>query len=256
MGLKNLVVSEKHGIVKIVLNNPPLNTLDMTVLKELAQVISSFGTGKKTKVIVITGQGKSFSAGADVKKMVDMSPKEAEDFSWSGQWVFNKLENVSKPVIAAVNGYAFGGGCELALACDWIYAAESAEFGQPEITLGIIPGWGATLRLPRRIGETQAKQLIFTGKIIDAKEAYQIGLVNKIFSDESFTEEVEKESKKLANLSPFMLEAARESIEKHVRPLSEYAKERRLFSLCFKTYDQKEGMRAFLEKRKPKFEGR
>lgn len=226
-------------------------TLDTEQLDILANHISALDKDDKVKVVIITGLEKCFCAGADIKKMKDMSEKKAMEFSQKGQETFRALETMSKPVIAAVNGYAFGGGCELALACDWIYAAESAEFGQPEITLGIIPGWGATRRLPKRVGIAQAKELILTGKIIDAKEAYRIGLVNQVFPDKSFMEEVEKVAKELANLSSLMLFQAKKAIA-----CSDYTSERYLFSGCFGTHDQKEGMRAFLEKRKPKFEGR
>lgn len=258
---------KQSGIAKIILENPSLKlyTLDTKELDELACHVSALDKDEKVKAVIITGVGKCFCAGADIKKMKDMSPTEAMELSRKGQETFRAIETMNKPVIAAVNGYAYGGGCELALACDWIYAAESddptegAKFGQPEITLGIIPGWGATWRLPERVGIAQAKELIFTGKIIDAKEAHRIGLVSKVFPDKNFMDEVEKVAKELAGLSPLMLNKVKRlvgtkydnALRVHIAGLNERAE----FGQCFETDDQKEGMSAFLEKREAKFKG-
>lgn len=250
---KYLTIRVEGGVAKIILDRPPFNTLDIELLDELINRIVALEKDKSIKVVIITGQGRSFSVGADIGNMKDMSQKEAKEFSRKGQETFRAIETMTKPVIAAVNGYALGGGCELALACDWIYAAEreSTLFSQPEIKLGIIPGWGGTRRLPRRIGIGRAREMIFTGEIIDAKEAHRIGLVNKIFPDKNFMKEVEKVAKELADLSPLILYQAKVALT-----CSNYVSERYLFGDCFKTYDQKEGIRAFLRKRKPKFEGR
>ncbi len=260
LNCKNLIFRESIGtdigIGEIVLNKPP-NTLDVEILDRIMKEIPRIEDNERIKVVIITGQGKSFCAGANIKRMKDMSELEAIEFSAKGQDIFRAIETMSKPVIAAVNGYAFGGGCELALACDWIYAAESAQFGQLEIKVGITPGWGATWRLPERVGMAQAKELIFTGEIIDAREAHRIGLVNKIFPNQDFMDEVEKVAKELAGLSPLALRTAKEVVgAKYPLPYMVHSNERVNFARCFGTHDQKEGMNAFLEKREANFKGK
>ena len=207
--------------------------------------------------VIITGEGKAFVAGADIKEMLGKNPIEARKFTQLGQDVFRDIENMNKPVIAAVNGFALGGGCELALTCDLIIASENAKFGLPEVGLGIHPGFGGTQRLPRLIGKAKAKELIFTGEMLDAKEAQRIGLVNMVTSSERLLEEVKAIASKIATKAPIAIQLAKSAINKGCdmdlnRGL---AYEVESVAMTFSTKDSKEGMKAFTERRKPKFKG-
>ena len=183
MEFKNLSLTQDGRVAIVAINRPKaLNALNTEVLLELDAIIDELEKNPEVYVIVLTGEGKAFVAGADIEEMKDMTPDEARKFAELGSRVFKKLEIINKPVIAAVNGYALGGGCELAMACDIIIAGEQAKFGQPETGLGITPGFGGTQRLPRIVGTKRAKEIIFTGEIIGAEEAYRIGLVNKVVS--------------------------------------------------------------------------
>jgi enoyl-CoA hydratase len=257
---KNIEVKIEKGIATITINRPKaLNALNTETLEELKNVLEVLQNDDGVKVIVITGAGeKAFVAGADISEMKDMSVFEAKKFAELGQKVFRKIELMKKPVIAAVNGYALGGGCELALACDIRIASRNAKFGQPEVGLGIIPGFGGTQRLPRIVGVSKAKELIYTGDMIDAEEALRIGLISKVVEQDKLLEEAYGIAKKIMSKGLVAVSLAKEAINKslEVDIDSGMEYEANAFAMCFGTQDQKEGMAAFLEKRAPKFEGR
>ncbi|WP_043884305.1 short-chain-enoyl-CoA hydratase [Caldanaerobacter subterraneus] len=260
MEYKNIEVKIEKGIATITINRPKaLNALNTETLEELKNVLEVLQNDDGVKVIVITGAGeKAFVAGADISEMKDMSVFEAKKFAELGQKVFRKIELMKKPVIAAVNGYALGGGCELALACDIRIASRNAKFGQPEVGLGIIPGFGGTQRLPRIVGVSKAKELIYTGDMIDAEEALRIGLISKVVEQDKLLEEAYGIAKKIMSKGLVAVSLAKEAINKslEVDIDSGMEYEANAFAMCFGTQDQKEGMVAFLEKRAPKFEGR
>lgn len=254
MEYKNLNVEIKKNIGWLKMNRPEaLNALNAETLTELDNAIESLYNDDAVNVIVITGEGKAFVAGADIAEMKDMDALQARKFSQTGQSVFAKVENIEKPVIAAINGFALGGGCELAMACDIRIASEKAKFGQPEVGLGVIPGFAGTQRLARICGIGKAKELIFTGDMIDAAAAEKIGLVDKVVPPESLTEEVEKLAKKIAGNGPVAVRMAKNVINRgmdcNLQAGSYYEAE--AFGLCFSSGQPKEGMDAFLEKRKP-----
>ncbi|HBT48373.1 MAG: Enoyl-CoA hydratase/carnithine racemase [Caldanaerobacter subterraneus] len=260
MEYKNIDVKKEEGIATIKISRPKaLNALNTETLEELENVLEVLQNDEGVKVIVITGaEEKAFVAGADISEMKDMSVFEAKKFAELGQKVFRKIELMKKPVIAAVNGYALGGGCELALACDIRIASRNAKFGQPEVGLGIIPGFGGTQRLPRIVGVSKAKELIYTGDMIDAEEALRIGLISKVVEQDKLLEEAYGIAKKIMSKGLVAVSLAKEAINKslEVDIDSGMEYEANAFALCFGTQDQKEGMAAFLEKRAPKFEGR
>lgn len=248
---------EAVGILTI--NRPKaLNALNTEVLDALDILLDKI-EDDGIKALVITGSGeKAFVAGADISEMSDMGTLEARAFSQKGNRVFSKLENFRVPVIAAVNGFALGGGCELALSADIRYASENAKFGQPEVGLGIIPGFGGTQRLSRTVGMAKAKELIFSGNIIDANEAEKIGLVNKVVPQEELLETAMTYANKVAKQAPLAVEFGKkvmnDGINLDLRHALDYEAES--FGSLFSTEDQKEGMYAFMEKRKAKFESR
>lgn len=251
----------KEGIGIITISRPEkLNALNRQVLVELEDLIMNhIKDNVEVKVVILTGEGdKSFVAGADIETMSEMNSREGLKFSDHGHKVLNLIENLEQPVIAAVNGYALGGGCELALACDIIYASENAKFGQPEVKLGIIPGFGGTQRLVRAVGPIKAKELIFTGKMISAQEAKEIGLVADLFSQGELMEKVKEVAKAIIQNGLIAVSQAKRVINYGKEaPLSTALEvEKQAFSALFDTEDQKEGMKAFLEKRKPNFKNR
>ncbi|MEM1538724.1 MAG: enoyl-CoA hydratase-related protein [Candidatus Nezhaarchaeales archaeon] len=256
----SIIYDKRDGIAKITINRPQaLNALNPEVIHEIKRALEDAAGSNDVRVLIITGSGeKAFSAGADIKWMSNCTPLEALTFSQLGQSVLRMIEELDKPVIAAVNGYALGGGCELALACDLVIASENARFGQPEINVGIIPGWGGTQRLTRLVGVKKAKELILTGDVIDAKEAEKLGIVNKVVPREKLMEEAEALAKKLAEKTPIGLRMAKaainKSLETSLKDGLDY--EARLFGLLFTTEDAKEGLKAFLEKRKPTYKGK
>lgn len=260
MPYEMIELTQKDEIALITINRPKaLNALNRKVLEELGDALTRFEQDKASKVCVITGAGeKAFVAGADIAEMADLTPLEAERFCRVGQEVFLKIEAIEKPVLAAVNGFALGGGTELVLACDLVYASEKARFGQPEINLGIIPGFGGTQRLPKVIGVRRAKEWIYSGDMVDAKTAMAFGLVNAIFPAEKLMDEVEAVAKKLASKPPFALGQAKKAIEKgFVLDLhTGSVLEREAFAMTFASEDRNEGIQAFLEKRKPVFQGK
>ncbi|HEX9916812.1 MAG TPA: enoyl-CoA hydratase-related protein [candidate division Zixibacteria bacterium] len=246
------MVEDSIAIVKI--NRPDaLNTLNRDVLQELEEVFRKLGDDDKVKVVIITGEGKAFVAGADIAQMKDMSGMQAREFSKLGQQVFGLIESLEKPVIAAVNGFALGGGSELALACDIRIASDKAKLGQPEVNLGIIPGFAGTQRLSRLIGPSNAKMLIYTGDIIDAQTALHYGLVNKVVPGEELMKEALELARKIISKGPNAIKFAKGVINKGIQAdlLTGSSYEMEAFSLCFSTGEAKEGMSAFLEKRKP-----
>lgn len=259
MAYKNIILEKKDAVGIIKINRPKaLNALDKETISELLKSVEELEKDKKIKIAILTGEGKAFIAGADIKQMKDMDPLDAKEFAKLGHSLPNKIENSHLPFIAAVNGYALGGGCELMMACDICIASKNAKIGQPEINLGIHPGFGGTQRLPRIIGLFKAKELLLTGRNIDAQEAYEIGLVNKIVDDEKLLEEVEKLASGISGKSAVQIAFIKELVNKgsHIDLKSACELEISYFSTSFSTHDQKEGMNAFLEKRKPIFKGK
>lgn len=256
---ENLLVEITEGIGTVSINRPKaLNALNTETLSQLQQVFRDLEGDPAVRVVILTGAGdRAFVAGADILEMKDMSCLEAVRFSEFGHATLAQIEGLAKPVIAAVNGFALGGGLEIALACDFVFASEKAKFGLPEVTLGIFPGWGGTQRLPRLIGKARAKELILTGSMISAEEAREWGIVNRIFSAESLLEETRKVAKKIASNGPIAVQLAKTTIDQaHDLPLAAGSHMAAVsFGNCFTTKDQKEGMTSFLEKRKPQFTG-
>lgn len=252
---ERIKVERKEKIGIIILNRPDaMNALDTKMFQELGDALIGLGKDNRTKVIIITG-GKNFCAGADINELKEMHPVEAEVFSRLGHNVFDLLENTGKPVVAAINGYALGGGCELALACDIRIAGDNAKFGQPEVNLGLIPGFGATQRLTRLVGIGWAKELILSGRTIDVIEAESIGLVNSVVDDDKVMDKAEEMAKALAQKSPLAIKMAKNLINKNLDIKKGLEVETISFSECFASEDHVEGINAFLEKRKPKFKG-
>jgi enoyl-CoA hydratase len=235
-----------------------LNALNAETLRALADAIASLRARAGLGCVIVTGAGdKAFVAGADIAAMSQMSQPEAQTFAELGQSTFAALEMLEVPVIAAVNGFALGGGCELALACDFIYAGSHAKFGQPEVKLGVVPGFGGTQRLSRRVGLGFARELIYTGKIIGPEEALRIGLVNAVYPRAELIDKVMETAKAMVAVGPRALAAAKQVITRGFDlPLSAaIAEEARAFAGCFGP-EQREGMEAFLTKRPPRFPGR
>lgn len=253
----NLLVSHRERVGIIQLNRPEvLNALNSELMDELVRALQGFDADATIGCIVMTGNEKAFAAGADIKQMANAGVVEMMSSPFIGYW--DALQNISKPIVAAVSGYCLGGGCELAMACDIIVAAENAQFGQPEINLGIIPGAGGTQRLTRAVGKSVAMDMILTGRRLSAQEALQFGLVARVFPTASYLEESIALATEIANKAPLALRMAKESINRAFEgTLAEgILFERRAFNLLFATEDQKEGMAAFIQKRKPSWKGR
>jgi len=258
MTYENLIIEKQEGIATLTINRPEvLNALNTETLKELKKAFCELDSDAEVKVIILTGTGKAFVAGADISEMRPLNAAQGREFGLLGQKVFTSVENLSKPVIAAVNGFALGGGTELALSCDLIYASEKAKFGQPEVGLGVTPGFGGTQRLPRRVGTAMAKELIYTGRMIRADEAKAIGLANKVVAPEALMEEVMGLAQEIASKGQVSVRMAKTAINRgmDVDINSALTIEADAFGLCFASSDQKEGMAAFVEKRKPEFTG-
>ncbi|AJH01600.1 crotonase [Clostridium beijerinckii] len=257
--MENIKVKEESGISIICIDRPKsLNALNTQTLKELGQVITDISERKDIYTVIITGSGeKAFVAGADITEMKSKSAIEGREMAKLAQKIFSNIENMPQVVIAAVNGYALGGGCELSMACDIRLASTNAKFGQPEVGLGIIPGFAGTQRLPRLVGKGIAKELIFTTDMIDAKEAYRIGLVNKVYEQEELIQKAIELAQKIMKKGLFAVSLAKSAINNGLNMDTEsaYAFEADLFGLCFSTDDQTEGMSAFIEKRKALFKG-
>ena len=260
MDYENLLYETVERITIITINRPKsLNALNYKTLKELEEALTGAQKDPETKVVLITGAGeKAFIAGADLNELALLNPISGKEVAEKGQVLFSFLENLGKPTIAVVNGFALGGGTELALACTMRVASPNAKFGLPEVGLGIMPGYGGTQRLSRLVGEGRAMEIILSAEAIDAQEAYRIGLVNKIFAKESLLEEARKFAQKFAQKGGIALRHAMEAIHQGLDlPLEKGFKlEASLAGLNWATEDAKEGTRAFLEKRKPIFKDR
>lgn len=260
MAYENILFTVEDGVATITFNRPKaLNALNGALLFELSQALGEVAANEEIRVLILTGAGeKSFVAGADITELATFGPLQAKMFAQQGQAIISTLQSLSIPVIAAVNGFALGGGSEMALACDFIYASENANFGLPEISLGIIPGFGGTQRLPRLIGPNLAKEMIFTGKMIPAAEAREIGMVNKVLPPASLMEETLKTARVIAAKGKVSLRAAKQSVNRGLNTdlATGLDIECDAFALCMASEDAKEGTSAFLEKRKAAFKGR
>jgi len=260
MQFKNIIYEKKDGVAWIIINRPQvMNALDIESRKEILAALQDADSDKDVRVVVLTGSGdKAFCAGADLRIFREMNAYEARDYVKLAKQVARTIETLSKPVIAVVKGYALGGGLELVLACDLVIASEDAKFGQTELNVGLIPGVGGTQRLPRVIGIRRAKEMIYTGQIIDAEEAYRLGLVNKVVPAEKLNETLNELLTQIKSKSPLILKLAKQAVNKAFEAdlTSGLDYESELFVYCFTTEDQKEGVKAFLEKRRPEFKGR
>jgi len=255
MAYENIIVETRGRVGLIALNRPKaLNALNDALMTELGEALAAFDADEAIGAIVITGSDKAFAAGADIAAMKDLGYRDV----YMGEYItrnWERLKSVRKPVIAAVAGYALGGGCELAMMCDILIAADNAKFGQPEIKLGILPGAGGTQRLPRAVGKAKAMDLVLTGRMMDAAEAERAGLVSRVVPAERLMDEALAAAAQIAGFSLPSVMMAKESINRaYEAPLAEgILFERRAFHALFATEDQKEGMAAFVEKRKPSF---
>ncbi|MGD0885687.1 MAG: enoyl-CoA hydratase-related protein [Thermodesulfovibrionales bacterium] len=252
---EDITIEKKRAVGVITFNKAQvLNVMDTKMLLELGESISQMEKDETIRAVIMTG-GNNFCAGADIRELKAKDPEKAEVFSRLGHTICNQLEHIGKPVIAAVGGYALGGGCEIALACDMRIAGENAKFGQPEITLGLIPGFGATRRLPELVGMAKAKEMILTGRMINAKEAESIGLVNRVVRDEELMEKAAEIALAITQKSPFAIKTAKRLLNDNQNRGRGLESEIVFFSECFATEDHLEGINAFLEKRTPRFRG-
>ena len=255
--MSDYIILEKDKATAIITisREKALNALNSQVIDELSQAIDVVKADKDIRALIITGAGRAFVAGADIGVQSVFDVREGRQWGRRGSAVFREIELLQIPTIAAVGGFALGGGCELALSCDMIVADEKAKFGQPEVSLGITPGFSGTQRLPRRIGTAKAKEMIFTGRMIDAYEADRIGLINKIAESGKLMDEAKALAESCIKNAPAALRYAKACIDRGMQTDIDtgIAIENELFAMCFATEDQKEGMKAFLEKRKPVF---
>lgn len=260
MSFDNLLVEREGGVLLVTLNRPKvLNALNSQTLRELSQVIDEAGTDDTVRVVILTGAGdKSFVAGADINELAVMTPVGGREHARIGQRVFDRIERLGKPVIAAVNGFALGGGCELAMACSIRLASTTARFGQPEINLGLIPGYAGSQRLPRLVGRGRALELLLTGDMIDAAEAHRIGLVNRVVAPDQLMPAAKAMAATIAQKAPvaarYILDAVANGADMAFADAQDH--EATLFGLVASTEDMREGTRAFLDKRKPSFQGK
>ena len=260
MTFANLLLEKKNSIAYLTVNRPKvLNALNVATLEELAVAFAEIRSDSNVRVVILTGAGeKAFVAGADISELCKLDETSGGKFAQRGQAVFDLIENLGKPVIACVNGFALGGGCELAMACTMRLASENAKFGQPEVKLGFLPGYGGTQRLPRLVGKGMAMQLVLTGEIITAREALRIGLVNEVTPPADLIPRAESIAQKILANAPLAVQHAVEAVNKGMEmTLAQgLALEADLFSACCRTEDKKEGTAAFLEKRAAQFKGR
>lgn len=260
MSYETLLFQFEQGIATITFNRPKaLNAINRVVLAELADALGRVAADEEIRVVVLTGAGeKAFVAGADIGELAQFSALQAKTFAAEGHAVIARLQELPVAAIAAVNGFALGGGCEIALACDFVYAAESARFGLPEINLGLIPGFGGTQRLPRAVGPAVAKELLFTGRMIAAADAARIGLVNAVWPAAVLMEETRKTAAEIASKGRVALRAAKQAVNHGLYVDLETGRRIEIdaFALTLASADAREGTAAFLEKRKPAFKGR
>ena len=252
-----MILTETYGKVGLITFNRPqaMNALNNQLMRELMDALESFDKNEHIRVMVITGNEKAFAAGADIKEMADKSIHQMMDTDHVA--VFGRIRTIQKPVIAAVSGFALGGGCEVALSCDMIIASESARFGQPEITIGVIPGAGGTQRLTHAVGKAIAMEMVLNNRTLSAQEALQFGLVNRVVPVSDYLTEALKLAEEIAGRAPLAVAAAKKMINQSFeRFLSDgLAQEKQVFYNLFASQDQKEGMKAFIEKRKPEWKG-
>lgn len=260
MSFETIKLEVKDSIAYLTIDQPKsLNALSSQVLKELSEVATEIAESEDAKIVIITGAGeKSFVAGANIKEMKELNAIEGRDFSDLGNSTFEKIANLPQPTIAAVNGYALGGGCELAISCDIRLASENAVFGQPEVGLGITPGFGGTQRLPRLIPTGIAKELIYTARNIKAQEALEIGLVNHVYTQDELLGEAEKLAGKILGNGQLAVQKSKKAIDVGLDSSLQRGldMEREVFGALFATEDQKEGMSAFIEKRQAEFKNK
>lgn len=261
MNFENIICTKEKGIARITVNRPDKrNALNQGVRQELRQVLKDIEDDESVKVAIITGTGdKAFIGGADITELKEMTPLTCEArASTLGQQLYTDIENLRVPVIAMINGFCLGGGCEIAMCCDVRIASENAKLGQPEINIGLFPGGGGTQRLPRLVGWGRAKELLYTGRIIDATEAERIGLVDRVVPQDKLESTVTELAEAIASKSPVVIRLLKKVINEgmYSNLPDGLAYEKSTFSLCFATEDHDEGITAFLEKREPKFKGR
>jgi enoyl-CoA hydratase len=260
MDYRNLIVEVSDRIATVTIHRPKmLNALNPETARELDSVFSDIAGRKDVGVVLLTGSGdKAFVAGADISEMRSHTPLQALEFARAGQNLLEKIERLAQPVIGVINGFALGGGCELAMACDILLASDNAKFGQPEVGLGILPGWGGTQRLPRLVGRNLAKELVLTGEMISAARACEIGLVNRVVPQAGLMEAARELARKILAKGPVAVAAAKaamnQGLDLDLQKACEL--EANAFAVLFSTEDRTEGMDAFLAKRKPAFRGR
>ncbi|HET9742198.1 MAG TPA: enoyl-CoA hydratase-related protein [Terriglobales bacterium] len=260
MNLQNLLLEKKDQIAYVTINRPKvLNALNMATMQELRTAFLEIKSDPEVRVVILTGSGeKAFVAGADIGELQKNNAIEAKEYTHRGQAVLDLIENLGKPVIACLNGFALGGGCEIAMACTMRLASENAKLGQPEVKLGIIPGYGGTQRLPRLIGKGIANQLILTGEMISAQEAHRIGLVNEVVPADQLIPRAEAIARSIIKNAPLAIQYCLEAVNRGMEMTQQEGLflEASLFAVCCATEDKQEGTTAFLEKRAAKFAGK
>ena len=257
MSYTTILLTKQDGYALIQFNRPDvLNALNMKLMEELVDALESLDKDNDVRCVIITGNEKAFAAGADIKEMADASATDMLIRDQFARW--DRIRKIKKPIIAAVSGFALGGGCEVSMSCDIIIASETAKFGQPEINIGVMPGAGGTQRLTRAVGKYKAMEMVLTGKMISAEEAMRWGLVNKVVPVEYYLEEAKTLAKEIASKPPLAVRLAKEAVLKSFDTTIEGGLEfeRKNFYLLFASEDQKEGMKAFTEKRKPEWKGK
>jgi enoyl-CoA hydratase len=257
MNYSTLILTKQDGYALVQFNRPDvLNALNIKLMQELVEALGALDADKEVRAIILTGNEKAFAAGADIKEMADATAVDMLIRDQFARW--DKIRKIKSPIIAAVSGFALGGGCELSMTCDMIIASETAKFGQPEISIGVMPGAGGTQRLTRAVGKAKAMEIVLTGKMIGAQEALQWGLVNKVVPVEMYLEEAKSLAREIASKPPLAVRLAKEAVLKAFDTTIEGGLEfeRKNFYLLFASDDQKEGMKAFVEKRKPLWTGK